>query len=341
MRNFILSNSTEVFETSYQPVDLRDNLMKISFGTMAGNTDALIAKRHQAFTQRDPNAPIYITHQDLELFNERNDICALKARRKRVSLEEGPQCQEVKQINGQIAHILGTLEEQRILERRREFFQKANELRAQGLPTTHLHDDTSNPRPKLYEKYSPPSVAIGQSLFSPPACSKSFDLVAMFLTGHLEVTSESRTKQGTRCFLCFRNFSNKSGLTRHVSQTHKKTFDRPFDCPECQRRGLKAQRIANRIAWSAHTSKFHGAINTPTPRTTSSSHEVYCLLCMKAFRSSGFNLHFQRTHVKLGQFERAFACPVDGTVIANLDAWIGHVRMHHHGGKIKGSGVKP
>jgi len=64
VRNFTLANSTDVYEKSYQPVQLAHNLQEISFpGAVQEGTRELMSLVRQATLRRDDRAPIYPTRE--------------------------------------------------------------------------------------------------------------------------------------------------------------------------------------------------------------------------------------------------------------------------------------
>ncbi|KAK4082114.1 hypothetical protein Purlil1_11337 [Purpureocillium lilacinum] len=74
LRNFILSNSTEVYEHSYLPIHLNKDLMKVAYRDKAGQNEEMVSMMSRAFLRRDPYAPIYITKDDFASFEKRNDL---------------------------------------------------------------------------------------------------------------------------------------------------------------------------------------------------------------------------------------------------------------------------
>ncbi|KAH7117466.1 hypothetical protein EDB81DRAFT_244287 [Dactylonectria macrodidyma] len=147
LRNFILSHSTGVYETSYHPVQVREGLMKVSFGDLAGENDELLGIMRNACLRRDPWAPIYIMKLDLDNSENRRDLSQLRARLQSVA----PKSKEKEKITGRIQYIRNSLEKLLIEERRREYFENLQ----QGKTTTHLVNlSATNPRPKVHRASS-------------------------------------------------------------------------------------------------------------------------------------------------------------------------------------------
>ena len=79
-------------------------------------------------------------------------------------------------------------------------------------------------------------------------------------TGHSQPT----------CFLCDRQFKERSALTRHCKSAHFKNdkVDLPFSCPQCRRCGMPEFWIAGgALAWSGHVERVHGKQHAPNLRT--------------------------------------------------------------------------
>ena len=79
LRNYILSNTTQVFQRNYQPKRVRDDLMKLAFGSMTGQNDYLFQSLRNMSLRRDANAPIDPTPDDLREFEQRKDVSDFRA----------------------------------------------------------------------------------------------------------------------------------------------------------------------------------------------------------------------------------------------------------------------
>ncbi|KAH9431468.1 hypothetical protein MCOR02_008757 [Pyricularia oryzae] len=78
-RNYLLSNSSKVFEEYYQPRNFHGDLVQVAFGDRARGNDELLKNMREASFKRNENAPIYVTKKDLESFQQREDIRELRA----------------------------------------------------------------------------------------------------------------------------------------------------------------------------------------------------------------------------------------------------------------------
>ncbi|KPM46353.1 hypothetical protein AK830_g182 [Neonectria ditissima] len=250
LRNYILSHSSEVYERSYHPVHLQNNLMHTSFGELANGNDEILAAMHRVCLKRDPNAPIYIKQQDLDDFEKRNDITTLRA------IKSSSEQDKAARATGRIQHIINTLEDLLIQARRQEYFEAVR----QGKPTAHLIDHSAvNPRRRLNKASSATAERVAR--FFPDERVQNglvHTLVAFLQNKPIDdalgdqgnsgtgMAKEPKTrKEEPRCLLCQSpGFHNKASLSRHVWDLHKDTIEHGFDCPECQRLGKGRVRIA-------------------------------------------------------------------------------------------------
>lgn len=151
MRNYLLSNSTDVFKRSYQPVQIRNKLSQIAFGELGKQDDALWSIISNAFLRRDPYAPLYITQKHMDEIELRNDITILRQELGAIRKKHGLKSKEEGKIWGRIKWIYDCLEELLLKKERKVYFAEVDRLRAQGKSTIHLHNPlATNPRRVLF-----------------------------------------------------------------------------------------------------------------------------------------------------------------------------------------------
>ncbi|OAQ59792.1 hypothetical protein VFPBJ_11588 [Purpureocillium lilacinum] len=162
LRNFILSNSTEVYEHSYLPIHLNKDLMKVAYRDKAGQNEEMVSMMSRAFLRRDPYAPIYITEDDFASFEKRNDLSSLR-KQYREAKDDPVKAQRIK---ARIKYLLDWLERLRIQQVRKEYFAEVDRLRAQGITTHHLRTtQATNPRKQR--------EVVGSSVAKRVLCDKS------------------------------------------------------------------------------------------------------------------------------------------------------------------------
>ncbi|KAF2473897.1 uncharacterized protein BDR25DRAFT_125901 [Lindgomyces ingoldianus] len=99
---------------------------------------------------RDAGAPTEISQEDFQKFEERNDVKSLRASLEKAH-EMGDDKKTKSSIRSRIQYHLGVLSRMQLLENRKNYFDRVDNLRAQGLPTT---DSAGESRPgKALPKY--------------------------------------------------------------------------------------------------------------------------------------------------------------------------------------------
>ncbi|KAK3332649.1 hypothetical protein B0T19DRAFT_398396 [Cercophora scortea] len=139
VRNRVLSHTTAVFETSYQPQHLRENLQKLAFqdeGVLENRE--LFQMLGRALLMRDEHAPIYVFEVDLHSFELRKDIQELTAKYKAATAEHGANDKISKRICAERFYLRETLSSLALEQRRNEYFAEADRRRALGIPTDDL-----------------------------------------------------------------------------------------------------------------------------------------------------------------------------------------------------------
>ncbi|KAF4955438.1 hypothetical protein FGADI_4548 [Fusarium gaditjirri] len=315
LRNYILSQSSGVYESSYHPVQIRENLMKISFGRLAGLKDQLIDQMTRMSLRCDPGAPIYITKEDLEGFEKRKDLTLLRSQPPSAA------------VQSKIKYIRDTLEALLLDKRRQEYFDNVDKKK----PIDQANAGTTDPRRKMQKAASERAALIAPFFEDEISSSEFIQILVGFLTGS-EIVKRPKvvTVEKPKCVLCSRTFVNRQALSRHVWDFH--TFEHPFKCLECHRIGNGPVIVpAGRDAWSRHLADYHGKAQVPNPE---SAKTAYCPFCAKTTTPRGFFLHYKNHETKIGE---PFWCPectkaqkrhwVDG----GSEDWIQHLRTSHNG----------
>ncbi|PKK52457.1 hypothetical protein CI102_4191 [Trichoderma harzianum] len=354
VRNYILSNSTEVFERSYQPVLIRQRLSEIAFGELGKQDDGLWSVISNAFLRRDPYAPLYLTQEESDKFEERNDIRTLRQGLIGIRNKHGLNSKEEGKVWGRIQQIYDSLEKLVLHDKRRDYFAEVDRLRAQGKSTIHLYNPlATNPRRTLFKSSNAAAEKLSSLLTNqmPPA-TLSDKLVEYLRSKTPECNEDAgptiedsnllklEPPEKPRCLFGCGEFFNKTSLTRHVKQTHD--FKHPFSCPECMHLGLAESWIeASPCAWSNHVERIHGKTHAPNVQPNT-MRRAYCPLCVDIFAARGFTQHLNKKHSE--DFSHPFQCPecrqqeqTKECLIGGRDFWLAHVREAHGGGEIPGA----
>lgn len=300
--------------------------MKITFGTRTGDTDRLLEKTRHAFLQRDEGAPVYISNADQQEFESRDDIKKLRAKLSILPSKSA----EADQIRSNITYKKNRLEQLLLSDRRQKYFQVADTLREQGLPTAHLQNPgAKDPHPRHRTNKGDHASRIGTYLVNNDAHPDFASMLLEYLMRPLNGTGQ---KQHI-CYLgCRQSFASKPGLTQHVNRSHATQLQKPFFCPECQRlRRNNALVKTGLAAWSNHVAQHHGRAHAPhAPRR-----ESWCFLCEKLFTEIGLRRHLETGHHRI-MFQSPFPCPEcrkqgrPDVVVNGAAGWRLHVEQHHN-----------
>ncbi|KAI1157749.1 hypothetical protein F5B18DRAFT_643736 [Nemania serpens] len=352
LRNYVLSHTTDVFESSYQSNHVRADLMNLAFGSEAGGSDDLLfAMLRNVSMTKDPGAPIYILPEEENAFKWRKDITGLYD-----AMRATTDKREKSRLGSKINSLTKTLSRLKLEEKRASYFDEADQLRARGLSTAVLHQGGGpatahqtgpvkavsmlldirigqcdaahkiNPRPYIIALLgylsNAPIAPIGKTEISPPAAVKSI---------------LSEVKKKSHCFLCDTPLSCRSSLTKHCDTKHPAdtSFGRPFPCPECKRLGLDEAIVDGRQAWSAHTERVHGRANAPNWISQTSSSRYQCSLCPAESSTAAKLLSHMNNHVHSSSVQwpvDCFDCSRSISTQVTLKGvweWLWHFKAFH------------
>ena len=291
MQDYVLSNSSKVRQASYQPRTISKDILGLSYGL--GDQDELIRKAlRNSSARRDENAPLYLAPGDVEGFEERNSMRALRQQHDEAKSLYGSRHGQVRRLANDISDLKATLSSQLIDDRRTIYFETARLLRASGLPTDNLVKASVGPT-KSHSSFSFPAAAcISRFLIQielggerrtqifPTALqgflSSGFAGVQRLVEGlggimpgtcdssRQDVESAREDVRPWRCLLCpeTTRYNRRSILARHHQRIHLKKADQ-FDCPECIREGKTFIVSGPGSAWFNHAERTHGKHTAP------------------------------------------------------------------------------
>ncbi|KAF6808160.1 hypothetical protein CPLU01_15711 [Colletotrichum plurivorum] len=258
LSNYILSHTENVFQGSYQPVHVTENLPRLAFARVLefDAHERLYGLLENASFRRDEGAPIYPKEEDLSQWEQRRDIRGLRAKYQYVRAHSNADDPQAKRIAAQIQFIRDRLSDLQVAEDRRQYFEVAGRLRAAGQPIPHeLKRGNVLHRKQYYGPISDAATAIGRflhqknhSVASPGAFIEMGlaylenlpDVVKTVAAKHAPTM---QTPSGTppikpdaealddpedpddpdvrpRCLFGCGFFSNRGNLTRHVQNMH-------------------------------------------------------------------------------------------------------------------------
>ncbi|KAF9770092.1 hypothetical protein IL306_012399 [Fusarium sp. DS 682] len=340
IRSYVFGNTDAVFRKSYLPADMRDDLMGIAYGEVSGKNEETVTFLHQTFTKRDESAPVYITEEEFKSFENRRDIT--EWRRQRLSLGDN-NSNESRAILGKIQYVKNVLEEKLLERRRKEYFEEADKLRSLGQSTSHLHQTAMiSPRFRQNQSSSKAAEQLAPYFIAEDANYAIASKIVRYLrqTPTDDNTTDAEAKADrvrSICFLCFKDFSSRTALSKHVQTIHLKHLENPFSCLECRHQGQEKSVPAGFAAWSSHTERYHGSKHSPMEEKKRSA---LCLLCNRTLTKEGFSNHLQKAHSET--FTAKFQCPacLNHSVQETIDGkdhWILHVKDNHIGCRIPGA----
>ena len=352
LRNYILSNTAQVYERSYQPRHVRENLAKLAFGDLVDEDEELYKALQNASLSRDEGAPLYVSQKDLEGFNRRRDIRDLRAQYANAVTAESSSAPAAKRIAAKIKWVLDWLCDLKVAELRKAYFEDVDRLRSLGQSTLDVRDAAmaSNPRRSHLLSTASSAEKMGQLLEiyggtqgSHKDVSDGFfgQMLAAYLRGKPLQMPVLDTAAGppeqprpscskARCLLCNELLSSRSMLTRHVKRRH--AFGKPFPCQECRRQGENVLVAEGGAAWAAHAERVHGKMYTPVLRDTVEdlANMTPCPLCGKTFLlGTALSLHLTKHHQPRGYFENLMPCVLCGEEMSGGDTWSRHIEKHN------------
>lgn len=272
-----MSNTTTVFENSYQPQYIGQEFLPIIYGKeAAGDNSQLYKFLQDATIYKDPNTPLYPTKEDRELIERREDITKLREQYTKQKDKHGCQHKEARRayatLKGRIRRVLHLIVE----ERRTAYFKEADRRRALGESTANIPIPRGiAPDPAPHDK----GAYVGQFLANRSlGGTERTSIFCGLLTHYLahRVTQLQRTMASLTasqdpnptdpsdnrwiCLFCQTTFANRNGLTRHNRVQHylKGTFNQPLHCPICP-----DFMINSAEEWSSHTARRHGLQYAP------------------------------------------------------------------------------
>ncbi|KAF2184554.1 hypothetical protein K469DRAFT_578956, partial [Zopfia rhizophila CBS 207.26] len=295
LRNYILSNTT-------QPKRVREDLMRLAFGPIAGRNDCLFQRLCSMSLSRDTDAPVDPSADDLQEFEMRNNVSDLRASLE-VAWHAGNE-KKSRSIKLQAENLIATLSSLKVQEKRAEYFDRVDSLRARGLPTLCSSEQSSLGK-ALSKKH-------GNSLVT---------AIAEFLQSCTnDVDEGSPVDQRSKVYM-----NLLVDFLDHRPQ--------PSPRPESEIPKVKPDPMGRQKSADVGDKKDDA-------ETNERGEQSRCFLCGGSFRGrSELTKHYHRMHVKTGTFDWPFSCPEclsqgmdDALIEGGAPAWGSRVERVH--GKI-------
>lgn len=136
VRNYVLSHTSDVFLASYQPRQVRQDLIAIAFSQPSDPT--LFHLLRTASAGRDENAPLYPDTATLQSFEQRPDVRKARAEHDKVRQTHGAGSKEYRRSRFQVEFLLKEPSKQAVERDRKSYFELVDRLRAEEKVTTDL-----------------------------------------------------------------------------------------------------------------------------------------------------------------------------------------------------------
>ncbi|KAI9658227.1 MAG: hypothetical protein M1821_002359 [Bathelium mastoideum] len=139
LRNYVMSNTSNVFQKSYQAEHIRVNLLRVRFQDMypdkaMWDPQLEVAMRTMSL-KRDPNAPVAPSEEDLQQLHQRKDVSELRGRIESMKAANKDR-RTWNSVFMKHKNLLQYLSRLVVKKKRQEYFDRVDRLRALGRSTT-------------------------------------------------------------------------------------------------------------------------------------------------------------------------------------------------------------
>ena len=151
MRNYVLSHTTQVFQTSYQTHLVREDLAEKAFKEKAGCDDGLVDSCRNMTLNSDEEAPIDSTADELAGFEGRRDMIRFRTKAKAAQQLNEPK--KVRSLNAKANHRVHVLSKLKVRDTREKYFADVDNKGALRLSTKDAYGRTErkNSNPAIAE----------------------------------------------------------------------------------------------------------------------------------------------------------------------------------------------
>lgn len=330
LRNYLLSHSSSMFERSYQPRHVRQDLLStIAPEAHAEHTADLFQILRNSSLRCDAGAPITVSREKIDHWKqERKDMRAV--------LESNDY-----KKSAQLRVLVKKLSKAEITRQRQEYFKESNKRRVLGQATVDLHSVT--PKLNASGESELQAKAIGQHFRQPEKSTDDPIYRRKVIYVEMLVAFVKGTQQTVpTCFICTgRHSLEASGkkseapfdswqeVWKHTNKAHRNPKLWPFSCPECDRLGREESldQVANISEWCSHVHEHHAPRDKAPYR---------CILgCQTFFDQTTLRRHLRTCHPTLWTVNEPFPCPecerlgTKECIISDNLEWRRHIELHH------------
>jgi hypothetical protein len=300
--------------------------MWLAFGSMAGRNDALFQSLRNTSLQRDINAPIDPSAEELRTFHQRRDVTRL-GRLARAARLVG----DIKTANKFKARAYATIKRLSIMqvrENRKQYFDRVDRLRALGIPTIDATHAKSIPQMDDDDDDASKSTLTKISNIRKWQCGS---LPAVHVTRFLQRFLKNFTLQADTARIA------EDSSERFMKLVLQYLTRRPND--EIEDREPPGLVV---LQYKPQVKKERDKVNEENGKLFASStaetqDRPQCLFCRSYFcHRQALTKHYRRIHIRNSTFARPFLCPEclqhgiqDSWIDASPSAWSNHVETFH------------
>jgi hypothetical protein len=311
-----------VFLQNYQTKRVREDLTRLAFGSMAGRNDALFQSLRSMSLQRDINAPIDPSAEELRTFHQRRDITRFGKLAKAARLVGDIKAARI--FEGRAYTTIRRLSIMQVQENRTQYFDRVRRLRTLGIPTI--------------------DAAHAKSI------SQMYDASGSTLT---KITNIRQWQCGigpaVHVARFLQNFTQQSDNTRPAEETSERFMKlvlqylnrRPnddIDDGELSELAAQQEEPQVKIEQDRVDEEEDGKLSASS--TAKNQDRPQCFFCRSLHcHRQALTKHYRHIHIPNGTFRQPFPCPEclrqgieDSWISASPSAWSNHVETFH--GKI-------
>ena len=140
VRNYVLSHTTQVFQTSYQTHLVRENLAEMAFEEKARCDNGLVGQLRNRTLNKDKDTPIDPTADNLAASEKRRDMTKLHKEVK--AAQQTNKTKKVRSLNAKADHCIEVFSKFKVKDTRKKYFAGFKNKRALGLSTKDAYGRT-------------------------------------------------------------------------------------------------------------------------------------------------------------------------------------------------------
>jgi hypothetical protein len=303
LRNYLMQNTSAVFEKSYQAEHIRANPLRLRFMPLYSDeeewhSEDLERVMRTMVSRCDPNAPVEPSTEYLQSFGFRRDVSDLRKRIADARAEKNSRREDWRPLYFKYKRLIENLSRQAVEKMRAEYFDRVDRLRALGQSTL---EEAASAATTTSSRAKHARLCHGTNALA---------WVARYIRLHNDMAWDTTKPRGTRY-----------DKTRFLESLLGYLNNQP--AVEAVREELEEEPMMWEVTGAA----------IPSPN----EQKHMCLLCGEFFFSlDSLTNHCKNMHVNKGAFDHPFQCPecrrcgnLDDHSITSPSSWSAHVEIFH------------